>query len=166
MVGLEDVEAETAQAREDAWIAPYARAILSESNVSAVVRGGLDPPMCADCLRCADGAEWFVRDIECGFCGATQQPGLGAAGVDNTLDTEDGSDMRFPVGVVEFAVGVEDGDGAAFVATASGVMAMAGTQRLGSGGDLADCLEQGRLVALDLDDQGDAGLPGDLEVFF
>jgi hypothetical protein len=122
--------------------------------------------MRADCLRRADGGERLVRDVECGFCGAAQQPGLGAAGVDDTLDTEDGLDMIFPVGVVEFAGGIEGGDGAALVATAPLVMAMAGTQRLGRGGDLGDRLEQGRLVALDLDDQGDVGLPGDLEVFF
>lgn len=122
--------------------------------------------MGADCLRCADGRERFVGDVECGFCCTAQQPGLGAAGVDDTLDTEDGSDMIFPVSVVEFAGGVEGGDGAAFIATAPLVVAMAGTQRFGGGGDFGDRLEQGRLVAFELNDQGDVGLLGDLEVFF
>jgi hypothetical protein len=86
--------------------------------------------------------------------------------VNDTLDPDDGLDMGFPVGAVEFAVRVEDGDGAAFVTAASRVMAAAGTQRLGGGGEFADRVEQGRLVALDLDDQGEAGLAGDFEMFF
>lgn len=122
--------------------------------------------MSTNCLRCADGGERLVGEVEYGFCSAAQQPVLGAAGVDDTLDTEDGLDMIFPVGVVEFAAGVEGGDSAALVATAPLVMALAGTQRRGRGGDLGDRLEQGRLVALDLNDQGDVGLLGDLEVFF
>jgi hypothetical protein len=122
--------------------------------------------MGADCLGCTDGRERFVGDVECGFRGAAHQAGLGAAGVDDTLDPEDGSDMILPVGVVEFFGRVEGSDSATFVATAAGVTAMAGTQRFGFGGEFGDGLEQGRLVALDLNDQGDAGLPGDLEVFF
>jgi hypothetical protein len=74
--------------------------------------------------------------------------------------------MGFPVGVVEFAGGIEDADGAAFVAPAPLVAIVAGTERVGGGGDLGDRLEQGRLVALNLNNQGDVGLCGDLEVFF
>jgi uncharacterized membrane protein YeiH len=74
--------------------------------------------------------------------------------------------VGFPVGAVEFAFGIEDADGAAFVATAPLVVAVAGTVRGSGGGDLRDCLKQGRLVALDLNDQSDIGLCGDLEVFF
>ena len=74
--------------------------------------------------------------------------------------------MSFPVVVAEFARGVEDGDGAAFVATAPLVMAMAGAERFRDGGDLGDRLEKGRLVAFYLNNQGDVGLLGDLEMFF
>jgi hypothetical protein len=52
------------------------------------------------------------------------------------------------------------------VAVAAFVLALPGAERLGRIGDLGDRLKQGRLVALDLNDQGDIGLFGDLEVFF
>jgi hypothetical protein len=74
--------------------------------------------------------------------------------------------MSFPVVVAEFALGVEDSDGAAFVATAALVMAVAGTERFRDGGDLGDCLEKRRLVALYLNNQADVGQLGDFEVFF
>jgi len=122
--------------------------------------------MGADCLGSAAGIERFVRDIECRLCGAAQQPGLGAAGVDHAIDTEDGTDMSLPVIVAEFGRRVEDGDGAAFVATAPLVVAVAGAERFGDGGDLGDRLKKGRLVALYLNNQGDVGLLGDLEMFF
>lgn len=122
--------------------------------------------MGADCLGCADGGEGLVGDVESGFGGTAQQPGLGAAGVDDTLDTEDGFDMILPVGVIKFTGGSESCDGAAFVSTAPLAAAMAGTQRLGRGGKFGDRLEQGRLVAFDLNDEVDVGLLGDLEGFF
>jgi hypothetical protein len=74
--------------------------------------------------------------------------------------------MVLPVGAVEFALGIEDADGAAFVAAARRVAAVAQAERFGGGSDLGDRAKQGRLVALDLNDQGDIGLCGDLEVFF
>lgn len=74
--------------------------------------------------------------------------------------------MSLPVIVAEFGRRVEDGDGAAFVATAPLVVAVAGAERFGDGGDLGDRLKKGRLVALYLNNQGDVGLLGDLEMFF
>ena len=74
--------------------------------------------------------------------------------------------MIVPFRLAEFTGGLEAGDGAAFVTTAPLVLAMASIYRLGCGGDLGDGPKQARLVAFDLNDQGDAGLPGDLEVFF
>ena len=87
-------------------------------------------------------------------------------GCDDPLDTEDGLDMIFPICVVQFSGGIEGGDGAAFVATAPLVVAVAGAERFGDGGDLGDRLEKGRLVALYLNNQGDVGLLSDLEMFF
>ena len=53
-----------------------------------------------------------------------QQPGLGVAGVDVTLNPDDGGDMRVPVGAGQLVCGIEDGDGAAFVAVATYVVAI------------------------------------------
>jgi hypothetical protein len=82
------------------------------------------------------------------------------------VDAEDGGDVIVPVGSGKPVGGMEDGDGAAFVAVAAGVVAMGGAERGCGGGNVLDLLVQGRLVVLDLDDQGDAGFGGDLEMFF
>src|SRR3954452_20729618 len=71
-----------------------------------------------------------------------------------------------PVAADEVVGRIEDADGAALVAVAPGVAAMSGADRGGGGGDLLDLLVKGRLVVLDLNDQGDADFAGDLEVFF
>ena len=95
-----------------------------------------------------------------------QQAGCGVAGEDITLDPDDGGDVGMPVGVGQLAGGIEDGDGAAFVAVAAVVAAVGKAERRRGGGDLLALLEQGRLVVLELNDQGNAGLCGDLEMFF
>ncbi len=95
-----------------------------------------------------------------------QQPGLGVACVDVALNLDDGGDMRVPVGAGQLACGMEDGVGAAFVAVAVRVVAVGGPDCGRGGRGLLDPLVQGRLVVLDLDDQGDVGCGGDLEMFF
>jgi len=88
------------------------------------VRGVLDLPVRADGLGGTGGGDRRVRDVEGGLGGAAQQPGLGVAGVDVALNPDDGGDMRVPVGVGQLVCGIEDGDGAAFVAVAALVVAM------------------------------------------
>jgi hypothetical protein len=95
-----------------------------------------------------------------------QHPGLAVAGEDISLDADDGRDVGMPVGVGEFVLGIEDRDGAGFVAVARLVAALGGSERGGGDGDFLDFLMQSRLVVLDLDDQGDFDLRGDLEMFF
>ncbi len=95
-----------------------------------------------------------------------QQPGLGVAGVDVALNPDDGGDMRMPVGVGQLVCGIEDGDGATFVAVAALVVAVGGPEWCRRRGDVLDLLVQGRLVVLDANDQGDVGCCCDLEMFF
>ncbi|MFL5333304.1 MAG: hypothetical protein ACJ8H8_09005 [Geminicoccaceae bacterium] len=71
-----------------------------------------------------------------------------------------------PVGVGQRAGGREDGDGAAFVAVAARVVAVGRPERWRGGGDLLAVLVQGRPVALNLDDPGDAGRCGEFEMPF
>ena len=113
--------------------------------------------MGADRLCRTAGSNWLVRDVECGFAGAAQQPVAGVAGVDDTLDTDDSLGVSLPVAIVEFASGVADADGAGFIAVATLVMAVVRAERRGRGGQLSNILQQGRLVALDLNDQADTG---------
>ena len=74
--------------------------------------------------------------------------------------------MRMPFGVGQLVGGIEDGDGATFVAVATLVVGVGGPERCRSGRDLLDLLVQGRLVVLDADDQGDVGRCCGFEVFF
>jgi len=53
-----------------------------------------------------------------------QQPGLGVADVDAALDPDDGDDVWMPAGVGQRVGGIEDGDGATFVAVAALVVAV------------------------------------------
>ncbi len=71
-----------------------------------------------------------------------------------------------PVGVGQPVGGIEDGDGATFVAVSAFVAAVGRPERRRGSGDLAAALVQGWLIVLDLDDQGDVGLCGDFEMFF
>ena len=74
--------------------------------------------------------------------------------------------MRGPVGSGKPVGGIEDRDGAAGVAVATGIVTVGTPERGCGGGDCRDLSVQGRLVVLDLDDQGNAGFCGDLEMFF
>jgi len=71
-----------------------------------------------------------------------------------------------PVGVGQHAIGIEDTDGAAFIAVAALVVAVGRAERCRGGRDLLDLLVQGQLVVFDADDQGDVGRCCGFEVFF
>jgi len=77
----------------------------------------------------AGGGDRRVGDVEGGLAGMAQQPGLDVAGVDEALDPDDGGDVGMPVGVGQPVRGIEDGDGAAFVAVAALVVAACGPER-------------------------------------
>jgi hypothetical protein len=53
-----------------------------------------------------------------------QQPGLAVAAVDAALDPNDGGNMGVPVSSGQFAGGIKDGDGTAFVTVAALVVAV------------------------------------------
>ncbi len=128
--------------------------------------GVLDAPMPSDgCCRplCR---QWRVGGVECGLAGAAEQACGGIAGVDLTLDADERGDVILPAGVGQPGGGIEDGDGAAFVAVAAFVAADGRTEWRGGLGDRRAVLEQGRLVFLDLDDQPDLGRGCGGEVFF
>ena len=74
--------------------------------------------------------------------------------------------MIVPAGSGKLVGGIEHRDGAAFVTAAAGIMAMVTPERGSGDGDFLDLPVQDWLVVLDLDDQGDAGLCGGLEMFF
>jgi hypothetical protein len=101
---------------------------------------GFNPPRPADRLGGSAGGERSVGDVERGFAGFVQQSGSGGAGVDETLNLNDGPDMGLPIAPVEFFPGLEDRDGSAFEAAASGVILVVGTDLRRCGDDLRDGL--------------------------
>ena len=103
-----------------------------------------------------------VRDVEGGLGGVAQQSGFGVAGVDGSLDLDDGGDVWMPVGIGQRVGGIEDGDGAALIAVAAPIMAVGRPERSRGGRNLSDLPVQGRLVVLDPDDQRDVGCCRDL----
>jgi hypothetical protein len=130
------------------------------------VGGRFNPPVRADRLGRPLGDDRLARDIERGFAGAAQQPGSGGAGVNETLNPNDGADMRLPLAACERFAGVEDGDSAAFKSAAAPLIVMTDRDRGRLGDDAGDGLFKRWLVGLDLNDQGDAGLSGGFEMFF
>ena len=123
-VGLEDVEGETAQAGEHAGIGADARAVFAEGDVAAVVGGGFDPPVRADRLGGAGGGERRVRDVEGGLGGMAQQPVLVSRVKTSRSTRMTAATWACQSVVGEFVGGIEDADGAAFVAVATLVVAM------------------------------------------
>lgn len=73
--------------------------------------------------------------------------------------------MIVPVGSGKFVGGIEDRDGAGFVAVAAGIVALGAPARGYGGADCLDLSVQGRLVVLDLNDQGNVGFRDDFEMF-
>ena len=67
--------------------------------------GILDRPVRADGRGGACGGEWSIRDVEGRLGRVAQQPGCGIAGVDVTLDTDDGGDVRLPAGSTSLPAG-------------------------------------------------------------
>ena len=165
-IGLEDVESEAADTGKHTWVGADAGAVFGERDIPGVVGRGLDAPAGADGVGGAGRVERRVGDIESGLAGMAQQPGFAVAGEHLALDAGDGGDVRVPVGSGKPVGGIEDRDGAAFVAVAAGIVAVGACERGCGGGDFLDLSVQGRLVVFDLDDQGDAGVRRDLEMFF
>ncbi|ABQ28791.1 hypothetical protein Acry_3168 (plasmid) [Acidiphilium cryptum JF-5] len=94
----QDVEGEAAQSGDDARVGSDPGSILCEGDVSDIVGGIFDAPMCADGLGGDGGGEGCVGDVEGGVVCQLEQAGFGIAGGDCALDLNDGGDMGMPVG--------------------------------------------------------------------
>lgn len=81
-------------------------------------------------------------------------------------NADDGLDEGLPPGSGQGVADGKDLDGAVLLAGATGVAAECGVDRADGVGDVADDVEQFRLVGLQLDEQVVAGVTGCLEGFF
>lgn len=89
----QDVEGEAAQSGDDARVGSDPGSILGEGDVSDIVGGIFDAPVCADGLCDDGGGERGVGDVEGGIVCQLEQPGFGIACGDCALDLNDGGDM-------------------------------------------------------------------------
>lgn len=78
----------------------------------------------------------------------------------------DRGDVGMPIGVGECVGRIEDRDDAGFIAIASMIAALGAIVRGGRRGQVFDRGSQGRLIVLELNDQADFSVLGDLEEFF
>lgn len=166
LVGLENVEGETAQAGEHAGVGTNAAAVLAEGDVAAVVRGILYAPVRTDCFGRRCRTQGRVRHVESGLDRAAPQPCCGTAGKHPALELDNRLDMRPPLGAGQLVGRVEHAGDARLIAVAAFVVAFVVSVRRRGLRDCLDLLMQGRLVVLDLDDQAGICLRGDLKVFF
>ena len=79
--------------------------------------------MCADGLGGARGGDFSVGDVEGGFSGVVPSPGAAVAGEDLALNTDNGGEVRAPVGIEQGADWLKDGDDTALVAVSALVAA-------------------------------------------
>jgi len=122
--------------------------------------------MRADGPRSPSGGDRTVGDVEGGFACRVEQPGCRVACRDRALHPDDRANVRMPIGVGECVGRIEDSDDAGFIAIASMIAALGAIVRGGRRGQVFDRGSQGWLIVLELNDQADFGVLGDLEEFF
>ena len=140
--------------------------VFAERDIPDVVAAILDRPMTPDRLAERLGAEGDLAGVEGDFLGGVPEPGLGVLVPGQAADAGGLDDQAVPLGV-EPALDIEGLDFAGFMAAvAPGIDAL---EALGRGLGCCDILkrgQQGRLVGLDLGEQGVAAVAGRLKGFF
>jgi hypothetical protein len=140
--------------------------ILTERDIPDVVAAILNRPMPPDRLAERLGAEGDLADIEGDFLGFVPEPGLGVLVPGQAADAGGVNDQAVPLGA-EPALDVEGLDRAGFMAAvAPGIDALEALGRGLDGGDVLERGQQGRLIGLDLGEQGVAAVARRLKGFF
>jgi hypothetical protein len=140
--------------------------ILTERNIPDVMAAILDRPMTPDRLAESLGAEGDLAGVEGDFLGGVPEPGLGVLVPGQAADAGGLDDQAVPL-VVELGPNVEGLDLAGFMAAVA--LGIDSPEALDRGLGCRDVLErgqQGRLVGLDLGEQGVAAVAGGLKGFF
>ena len=112
------------------------------------------------------GAEGDLAGVEGDFLGFVPESGLGILVPSQAADAGGVDDQAVPLGA-EPALDIEGFDFAGLMAAvAPGIDAFEAVDRRLGGGDALERGQQGRLVGLDLGEQGVAAVTGRLECFF
>jgi hypothetical protein len=140
--------------------------VFTERDVADVMAPILDAPVASDRLAERLGAESDLTGVEGDLLGFVPEAGLGILVPGQAGDAGGVDDQAVPLGV-ELALDVEGLDLAGFMAAvAPGIDAFEAVGRGLIGGDALERGQQGRLVGLDLGEQGVAAVTRRLECFF
>lgn len=140
--------------------------VFAERDIPDVMVSIFNAPVVSDRLAERLGAESDLTGVEGDLLGFVPEPGLGILVPGQTGDAGGADDQSVPLGV-EFALDVEGFDLAGFMAAvAPGIDTLEAVGRRLGGGDALERGQQGRLVGLDLGEQGVAAVAGRLKGFF
>ena len=140
--------------------------VFAERDIADVMASILDAPVASDRLAERLGAEGDLTGVEGDFLGFVPEAGLRVLVPGQAADAGGVDDQAVPLGA-EPALDVEGLDFAGFLAAvAPGIDALEAVGRRLGGGDALERGQQGRLVGLDLGEQGVAAVSGRLKGFF
>jgi hypothetical protein len=140
--------------------------VFAERDIPDVMAPIFNAPVVSDRLAERLGAESGLTGVEGDFLGFVPEAGLGILVPGQAGDAGGADDQAVPLGV-EFALDVEGLDFAGLMAAvAPGIDAFEALGRRLGGGDALERGQQGRLIGLDLGEQGVAAVARRLECFF
>jgi hypothetical protein len=140
--------------------------VFAERDIADVMASILDAPVASDRLAERLGAEGDLTGVEGDFLGFVPEAGLRVLVPGQAADAGGVDDQAVPLGA-EPALDVEGLDFAGFMAAvAPGIDALEAVGRRLGGGDALERGQQGRLIGLDLGEQGVAAVAGRLKGFF
>ena len=140
--------------------------VFAERDIADVMAPIFNAPVASDRLAERLGAESDLTGVEGDFLGFVPEAGLGILMPGQAGDAGGVDDQAVPLGV-ELALDVEGFNFTGFMAAvALGIDAFEAVGRRLGGGDALERGQQGRLVGLDLGEQGVAAVAGRLKGFF
>jgi hypothetical protein len=165
-VGAQDVDGEASEAGEVCRLDAGSAGVFAERDVADVMASVLDAPVASDRLAECLGAEGDLTGVEGDFLGFVPEAGLRVLVPDQAGDAGGLDDQAVPFGA-EQALDVEGLDLAGLMAAVTpGIDALEAVGRRLVGGDAFERGQQGRLIGLDLGEQGIAAVTGRLKGFF
>lgn len=156
MVETQDVGGKAAQPGKHAGVRSDAGGVLSERDVTDVVRPVFDVPMAADGIGRQRGFDRTVRQVVADVAGSLPQAGCGVKTLNDPFDRDDGDYSIPPCRAGDDPIGVEDSGNACFVPVAfMPVGCLPGRERRSFTASGFDLMTQGFLVGFQLYDQMD-----------
>ena len=148
------------------WLDASSAGVLTERDISDVMTAIFNAPVVSDCLAECLGAEGDLAGVEGDLLGFVPEPGLCVLVPGQAADASGLDDQAVPLGI-EPVPDVEGLDLAGLMAAvALGIDAPEALDRRLGCGDVLERGQQGRLVGLDLGEQGVAAVAGRLKGFF